>query len=171
MVLLAWGLYLLDLCQSILGSGFDSGATLEHIRRGALLHDIGKMGIPDRILQKPGALTDDEWEIMERPTQADVARLAGVSRTTVPYVMNNQTGGRVPISEETRQRVVDARAQALRNWTDCAGYSQSPLLGDCGWRRAGSECRWLPNSPVQYSPRKNLPKIFSKSYRIDVLMG
>jgi len=39
---------------------------LEHIRRGALLHDIGKMGIPDRILQKPGALTDDEWKIMKK---------------------------------------------------------------------------------------------------------
>jgi HD-GYP domain-containing protein (c-di-GMP phosphodiesterase class II)/PAS domain-containing protein len=38
---------------------------LIHIRRGALLHDIGKMGIPDSILQKPGKLTDREWEIMK----------------------------------------------------------------------------------------------------------
>ena len=62
---------------------------------------------------------------MKRPTQADVARLAGVSRATVSYVVNDQTGGRVPISEETRQRVLDAiaeldyvpdaRAQALRS--------------------------------------------------------
>ncbi len=37
---------------------------LLHIRRGALLHDIGKMGIPDAILLKPGKLTDKEWEIM-----------------------------------------------------------------------------------------------------------
>ena len=36
-----------------------------HIRRGALLHDIGKMGIPDSILLKPGQLTDEEWEIMK----------------------------------------------------------------------------------------------------------
>jgi HD-GYP domain-containing protein (c-di-GMP phosphodiesterase class II) len=36
------------------------------IRRGALLHDIGKMGIPDRILHKPGPLTDDEWAIMRK---------------------------------------------------------------------------------------------------------
>jgi len=35
-----------------------------HIRRGALLHDIGKMGIPDSILLKPGKLTEDEWKIM-----------------------------------------------------------------------------------------------------------
>ena len=39
---------------------------LTHVRRGALLHDIGKMGIPDAILLKPGPLTDEEWEIMRR---------------------------------------------------------------------------------------------------------
>jgi putative nucleotidyltransferase with HDIG domain len=37
---------------------------LVHVRRGALLHDIGKMGIPDNILLKPGKLTDEEWNIM-----------------------------------------------------------------------------------------------------------
>lgn len=41
-------------------------AGLAHVRRGALLHDIGKMGIPDRILLKPGPLTEEEWEIMRR---------------------------------------------------------------------------------------------------------
>jgi PAS domain S-box-containing protein len=37
---------------------------LVHIRRGALLHDMGKMGIPDQILLKPGPLSDEEWTIM-----------------------------------------------------------------------------------------------------------
>jgi putative nucleotidyltransferase with HDIG domain len=37
---------------------------LDNIRRGALLHDIGKMGIPDYILQNPEALTDEELQIM-----------------------------------------------------------------------------------------------------------
>jgi putative nucleotidyltransferase with HDIG domain len=44
---------------------------LTSIRRGALLHDIGKMGVPDRILLKPGTLNPDEWKIMRRhPTYA-----------------------------------------------------------------------------------------------------
>ena len=60
---------------------------------------------------------------MKRPTQKDVARLAGVSRSTVSYVLNDQTRLKIPISEETRQRVMqtiaelgyepDARAQSL----------------------------------------------------------
>lgn len=62
---------------------------------------------------------------MKRPTQADVAREAGVSRATVSYVVNGQADGRIPISEDTRQRVLEAiqeldyepdgRAQALRS--------------------------------------------------------
>ncbi len=41
-----------------------SESEIVHIRRGALLHDIGKMGIPDAILLKPGPLTDAEWATM-----------------------------------------------------------------------------------------------------------
>jgi LacI family transcriptional regulator len=62
---------------------------------------------------------------MKRPTQVDVARLAGVSRATVSYVVNGLADSKVPISEETQRRVLevikdldyepDARAQALRS--------------------------------------------------------
>jgi len=39
---------------------------LIHIRRGSLLHDIGKMGIPDEILRKPAALDEQEWVVMHQ---------------------------------------------------------------------------------------------------------
>ena len=48
---------------------------------------------------------------MGRPTQKDVARKAGVSRSTVSYVLNDQTAQKIPISPETRQRVMDAMAE------------------------------------------------------------
>jgi HD-GYP domain-containing protein (c-di-GMP phosphodiesterase class II) len=46
-----------------------SESELVNIRRGAVLHDIGKMGIPDGILHKPANLTDEEWEIMRKHPQ------------------------------------------------------------------------------------------------------
>ena len=42
---------------------------LVQVRRGALLHDIGKMGVPDQILLKPGKLTDEEWVMMRKHPQ------------------------------------------------------------------------------------------------------
>jgi HD-GYP domain-containing protein (c-di-GMP phosphodiesterase class II) len=58
----------------------------EDLRWGAMLHDIGKIGVPDQILRKPASLTEDEWAIIrEHPVigekiLAPVSRLAGASR-------------------------------------------------------------------------------------------
>ena len=51
---------------------------LEHIGRGALLHDIGKIGIPDGILLKPGPLTPAEWVEMRRHPEVGAGILAGI---------------------------------------------------------------------------------------------
>ena len=42
------------------------GKELEDIRRGAMLHDIGKVGIPDQVLRKSNDLTDEEWVLMKK---------------------------------------------------------------------------------------------------------
>jgi len=54
------------------------GEDLLHIRRGALLHDIGKMAIPDSILKKHDNLTDVEWEIMRKHPGLSVEMLAQI---------------------------------------------------------------------------------------------
>jgi response regulator RpfG family c-di-GMP phosphodiesterase len=43
--------------------------SLVHLRRGGLLHDIGKLGVPDNVLLKPGPLTDEEWNVMRMHPQ------------------------------------------------------------------------------------------------------
>ena len=52
---------------------------LVHLRRGAILHDIGKVAIPDRILFKPGPLTEDEWKVMRQHPGIAVDLLSAVS--------------------------------------------------------------------------------------------
>ena len=58
-----------------------SGEERVYYRRGALLHDIGKMGIPDSILLKPGSLTTEEWAIMRRHPSYAQAMLS-----PIPYL-------------------------------------------------------------------------------------
>jgi len=55
------------------------GSDLVHIRRGAILHDIGKVAIPDEILFKPGPLAEEEWKIMRRHPSIAVDLLSPVT--------------------------------------------------------------------------------------------
>ena len=70
---------------------------LVHIRRGALLHDIGKIGIPDAVLLKPGKLNEEEWQVMRRhPTYAYemLAPIAYLLRALdIPYCHHERWDG------------------------------------------------------------------------------
>lgn len=72
-------------------------ADLVHIRRGALLHDIGKLGVPDQILLKPGTLTADEWAIMRRHPQMAFDLLSGIAylrpSLDIPYCHHEKWDG------------------------------------------------------------------------------
>lgn len=52
--------------------------SMEHLRRGALLHDVGKIGVPDRILLKPAALDADERKEIEKHPQKGYEMLLGI---------------------------------------------------------------------------------------------
>jgi PAS domain S-box-containing protein len=72
-------------------------AEMVNIRRGALLHDIGKMGIPDQILFKPGPLTEEEWAIMRRHPQYAHDMLSPISylrsALDIPYCHHEKWDG------------------------------------------------------------------------------
>ncbi|HEV8364229.1 MAG TPA: HD domain-containing phosphohydrolase [Gemmatimonadaceae bacterium] len=74
-----------------------SEAELVHVRRGALLHDIGKMGVPDAILLKPGPLTNDEWKIMRLHPVFAVELLAAIEylrpALDIPYCHHEKWDG------------------------------------------------------------------------------
>ncbi len=60
------------------------GQELEEIGRGALLHDIGKIGVPDAVLLKPGKLTPDEWVEMRRHPDIGFNMINAIPFLTVP---------------------------------------------------------------------------------------
>ncbi len=74
-----------------------SDGELAHVRRGALLHDMGKMGIPDTILLKPGPLTDAEWEVMRRHPEYAYAMLSPIAflhrAVDIPYCHHERWDG------------------------------------------------------------------------------
>jgi PAS domain S-box-containing protein/putative nucleotidyltransferase with HDIG domain len=55
-----------------------SESELIHIRRGSLLHDIGKMGVPDAILLKEGTLSEEEWVMMRKHPQFAFEMLSSI---------------------------------------------------------------------------------------------
>jgi HD-GYP domain-containing protein (c-di-GMP phosphodiesterase class II) len=55
-----------------------SNEEIIHIRRGALLHDIGKLGVPDKIIFKSGTLTEEEWVVMRKHPQFAYEMLADI---------------------------------------------------------------------------------------------
>src|SRR5574339_88451 len=70
---------------------------ITHIRRGALLHDMGKIGIPDPILHKPAALSDEEWAIMRKHPQFVYDMLYSVEylrpALSIPYCHHEKWDG------------------------------------------------------------------------------
>jgi putative nucleotidyltransferase with HDIG domain len=82
------------LCKAIGMSDKD----LVHVRRGALLHDIGKLGVPDSILLKPGTLTDDEFAVIKKHPDIAFKLLSPVAflrpAMDIPYCHHEKWNGK-----------------------------------------------------------------------------
>ena len=86
-----------DLAERLARALGISGAALVPIRRGALLHDIGKMGVPDRILLKTDNLTPTEWRVMRRHPQDAYDMLSPIAflrpALDIPYCHHEKWDG------------------------------------------------------------------------------
>ncbi len=100
-----------------------SGQELVHIRRGALLHDIGKIAIPDSILLKPGPLTDEEWALMYKHPQDAFNMLQPIAylqpALDIPYAHHEKwDGSGYPRSLKGEQIPLAARIFAVADVWD-----------------------------------------------------
>jgi putative nucleotidyltransferase with HDIG domain len=91
---------------------------LLHIRYGALLHDIGKLGVPGTILKKNGPLTDDEWRVMKKHPVLAHELLAPIkflqSALDIPYYHHEKwDGSGYPIGLKGENIPLAARIFAL----------------------------------------------------------
>jgi putative two-component system response regulator len=120
-----------------------TGADLEAIRHGAMLHDIGNIGVPDAVLQKAGRLTDDEWKTVRkhaeqgyRIVQSILRRAADIVRQhherydgPVPRVGKTRSPGRVDfvVADTMDAMMSQRRTAACRRITRCV--RKSPVAG------------------------------------------
>jgi HD-GYP domain-containing protein (c-di-GMP phosphodiesterase class II) len=96
---------------------------MRDLRISALLHDVGKIGIDDRILRKPGALSEDEFEVMKQHPAKGAAIMSGVAQLIdiipgMKYHHEKWSGGGYPDGLEGEQIPVQARIVAIADTFD-----------------------------------------------------
>jgi PAS domain S-box-containing protein len=126
-----------------------------HLRRGAILHDIGKMGIPDEILRKPARLTREERRIIEKHPETALRLLENIpylkKALDIPYSHQERwDGSGYPLGLKGEQIPLAARIFAVVDVWDA-------LLSDRIYSKAWSQDRTIEyikaNSAVLFDPR------------------
>jgi putative nucleotidyltransferase with HDIG domain len=107
-----------------------SGPSLKAIERGALLHDIGKIGISDRVLHKPGKLTDEEWKTMRIHPDIGARIVEGIpflqdSLPVIRYHHERWNGSGYPIGLRGEEIPIQARIFAVADVFDALTSKRS----------------------------------------------
>ncbi len=100
-----------------------NGQQLKALERGALLHDMGKIGIRDEILHKPGRLTDDEWKIMRIHPDIGARIVEGIPflQDTLPVIRYHHErwdGSGYPLGLKDNEIPIQARIFAIADVFD-----------------------------------------------------
>jgi putative nucleotidyltransferase with HDIG domain len=122
-------------------------ARLRAVANGALLHDIGKLGLPDAVLQKPGSLSDDEYEILKEHTVRGHNMVANVRALTsaAPAIRSHHErldGSGYPDGLDGEQIPLEARIVGVADVWDA-------LTSDRVYRRA-----WTPEAARELLARE-----------------
>ena len=93
------------------------------VSRSGLLHDVGKLGIPQSILDKRGALTASEWRVMKTHPELGIAILGGTGRITremlgVLYHHERMDGSGYPHGLASTEIPIEARIVAVADTYD-----------------------------------------------------
>ena len=107
-----------------------SGAPLKALERGSLLHDIGKIGISDSILHKPGKLTEDEWRVMRIHPDIGARIVEGIPflQETLPVIRYHHErwdGSGYPVGLKEKDIPIQARIFAVADVFDALTSSRS----------------------------------------------
>ena len=132
---------------------------MPHFRRGALLHDIGKIGVPDSVLLKPGPLNEEEWTVMRRhPVLALelLSRIAYLNRALdIPYCHHEKwDGSGYPQGLKGEQIPLAARIFAIVDVWD-ALVSDRPYRP--AWTHQQAEEYIARQSGIHFDPRVVTP--------------
>ncbi|MFC1942928.1 diguanylate cyclase, partial [Chloroflexota bacterium] len=127
---------------------------VERIRAAALLHDIGKIGVSDRLLQKKDALTPDEWELIQAHPNLGVAIIKHIDSlrdclAAVQYHHEHYNGAGYPAGLSGQNIPLDARILSVADAFD-AMTSQRPYRKKLGFGEALEELKRC--SGTQFDP-------------------
>jgi len=135
--------------------GIEDKRVLDNIRKGALLHDVGKIAIPDSILKKPGPLTVQEWEkIRLHPSLGyglvKEIKLVKEAGNIIMYHHEKFDGMGYPSGLQKKDIPLEARVFALADALD-AITSYRPYRRERDFQAAGQEIR--KHAGTQFDPR------------------